>query len=220
MVLDTDREPRPRLGARGLPRILPDWPSCTDWPRTVRAPEVDFLRTLHARRSSIGREVGEEDLASLLRLGTMLRSRRFDGRFGEWESRTAPSAGGMHAVTLLVLPIGRGPTGIYDDARHCLLAPPNPESALEINRNSVGELCGATTGTTIQLLADGRRYAACYEDQSSLMWRDAGALVAVLALISTALSLHSVVLGRKGGDIAKAAGLGKWTAVGAIHIGA
>lgn len=82
------------------------------------------------------------------------------------------------------------------------------------------ELCGATTGTTIQLLADGRRYAACYEDQSSLMWRDAGALVAVLALISTALSLHSVVLGRKGGDIAKAAGLGKWTAVGAIHIGA
>lgn len=150
----------------------------------------------------------------------MLRSRRFDGRFGEWESRTAPSAGGMHAVTLLVLPIGRGPTGIYDDARHCLLAPPNPESALEINLNSVGKLCGATTGTTIQLLADGRRYAACYEDQSSLMWRDAGALVAVLALVSTALSLHSVVLGRKGGDIARAAGLGKWTAVGAIHIGA
>lgn len=219
MASDTEREPRPRLGARGIPRILPDWPSCTGWPRNVRTPEIDFLQILQARRSSIGREVDEADLASLLRLATMLRSRRIDGRFGEWESRSAPSAGGMHAIALLVLPIGSGPTGIYDDARHCLLAPPKPERALEMNRASVDRLCGAAAGTTIQLLADGPRYAACYENHSSLMWRDAGALVTVLALVSTVLGLRSVILGREGGDIAEATGLERWTAVGAIHLG-
>lgn len=218
--MDTDCEPRPRLGVRGISRVLPEWPSCTNWSRTIKAPEVDFLQTLHARRSRIGGAVSEEDLASLLRLGTMLRSRRFDGRFGEWESRSAPSAGGMHAIALLVLPIGAGPKGIYDDERHCLLIPPDPEPALEMNRVNVSDLCGADAGTTIQMLADGRRYAACYENPSSLMWRDAGALGAVLALVSTALSLNSVVLGRRGGGIAEAAGLGHWNAVGAIHISA
>lgn len=165
-------------------------------------------------------KMGEADLASLLRLGTMLRSRRLDGRFGEWESRAAPSAGGLHAIALLVLPMESGPTGIYDDARHRLLAPPDPARALVLNRASVAALCGARAGTTIQLLADGPRYAACYEDHCSLMWRDAGALVAILALVSTALDLNSVILGREGKDIAQAAGLERWTAVGAIHVGA
>ncbi len=149
----------------------------------------------------------------------MLRSRRQDGRYGEWESRAAPSAGGIHGISLMVLPMGEGPLGLYDDAGHRLLAPPAPDLVRERNRASVAELCGATAGTTIQLVVDEDRYAACYDDHSSLIWRDAGALLMVISLVSTGLSLKSVVLGREGRRVVDALEVGAWKGVGAIHLG-
>ncbi len=172
-----------------------------------------------ARRSGIGGDLEAVDLATVLRLSTMLRSRRQDGRFGAWESRTAPSAGGIHGVSLVALPLGSGPLGLYDDAKHRLLHPEDDAAVRERNRASVAMLCGATAGTTVQLVADASRYAACYDDHDSLMWRDAGALLAVLSLVSTSLGLRSVILGREGGRVVEVLDVPRWTAVGAIHLG-
>lgn len=220
MVSVTEEEPFPREGARGLPRRKPDWASATDWPRQVRTPEVDFLATVTARRSATGNAVTEHDLASLLRLATMLRTRRGDGRFGEWESRNAPSAGGLHAISLLVLPVSPGPVGLYDVASHRLLSPPEPGEAIRLNRESVLGLAGVSSGVTVQLVADIERYDACYTGFESLMWRDSGALLGLLAMIATALSLRSVILGRTGSDIVKMVDMGRnWKGVGAIHFG-
>lgn len=214
-------EPLPRVGARPAPASLPPWPLVTQWPKQVASPERDFLATLGARRSKAGAAVVVGDLAALLRHATMLRSRHGDGRFGTWESRSAPSAGGLHGIRLVVLAIEEdGPSGLYDDNHHGLRAPSSLHEPRELNRTSVSLLTGAGAGTTIQLIADRRRYDDAYENASSLMWRDAGALSATVALVATALSLRSVLLGRHGDDILRAGGIeAPWQGVGAVHIG-
>ncbi|KTE20559.1 hypothetical protein ATE67_09935 [Sphingopyxis sp. H050] len=51
------------------------------------------------------------------------------------------------------------------------------------------------------------------------MWRDAGALTAVVSLVATLLGLVSVPLGRHGDDIVLATQLGAgFVGVGGIHI--
>lgn len=163
----------------------------------------------------------ESWLAALLKHSTMLRSRAHDGRFGTWESRSAPAAGGLHAIAMLVLPLAAdAPAGFYDPDRHALLSSPSLAEAKVINRAEIVGLLGATGGTTVQFLADVSRYEACYCDPGSLVWRDAGALAAVVTLVATALSLRSVVIGRHGGPVARAADLpGSWLPVGGVHLG-
>lgn len=219
--MPTDREPLPRAGASPPAPYLPDWPLITDWPRRVRTPERDFVDVLNSRRSTTGGPVDERSLASLLRHSTMLRTRRSDGRFGTWESRSAPSSGGLHAIHLLCLPIGdEGRAGIYHLDRHGLLAPDRLDRARELNAASVLALTGATAGTTIQFIADQRRYEACYDAPQSLLWRDSGALAAVISLVATALDLVAIPLGRHGGDIVELAGLGpSLLGAGGIHLG-
>lgn len=219
--MDTDPEPSPRDLATAPPRMLPDWPAATNWPRQVLAPEMDFLAVLGARRSNLGDTVSEFELASVLRHSTMLRSRRSDGRFGTWESRASAAAGGLHAIALLVLPlVGDGPGGIYDPDRHALLSPPSIAEAVHVNRDNISMLLGSTGGATLQFVADRSRYNACYKNAASLIWRDAGGLAAVITLVATALSLRSVIIGRHGNPVVRAAGFTEnWVGVGGVHLG-
>lgn len=151
----------------------------------------------------------------------MLRERRFDGRFGVWESRSAPSAGGLHALHLLCLPIETGLTaGLYDPEVHALRAPHALEQARALNKKSVSEIVGAVGGTTLQFVADHRRYRACYNYSESLMWRDVGAITAIICLVATNLGLMSTPLGRHGIDVVGVVDFDDgFTAAGAIHLG-
>lgn len=214
-------EPEPRPDGLAPERLLPPWQLVTNWPRQVSAPAVDFLSVLNARRSRVGGPLGELELASVLRHSTMLRARRLDGRFGAWESRSAPAAGGLHGIALLALPCDATcVAGMYDDRRHGLVAPASLLEALRLNRDSVASIALATDGITLQLVADRSRYDACYSSPETLMWRDAGALCSIITLVATALSLASIVLGRRGDAITQAATLdAHWVGVGAVHIG-
>lgn len=169
----------------------------------------------------MGGPVSEEQLSSLLRHSTQLRSRNTNGRFGLWESRTAPAAGGLHALRIVALTgDGSARSGLYDDLSHGLRAPSDMADALCLNRENLVRLLGTSTGTTLQFVADGALYAACYENWSSLMWRDSGALCTILTLVATALSLNSVVLGHHGDNVVAAFGMSpEWIAAGAVHIG-
>lgn len=220
MAIHTDQEPLPRVEPAPVARRVPDWPMVSNWPRQVRAPAHDFLSTLHARRSRIGGSVEEEDLASLLRHSTLLRQRRFDGRFGAWESRSAPAAGGLHALHLLCLPFDKHDAcGLYDAEAHGLRAPNSLEDARALNKQSVAKIADAEKGTTLQIVADRHRYEGCYDHCDSLIWRDAGALTAVVSLVATLLGLVSVPLGRHGNDIVLATQLGVgFVGVGGIHV--
>jgi hypothetical protein len=216
----TDVEPRPRApGERAVSTL--ELSGTVALPRTVEAPSVDFFDVLARRRSRTGAATPVEQLASLLWHAMQLRERRFDGRFGLWESRTSPSAGGIHGIRLLVLPLeANEPAGVYDDVSHALgLCGCDPAAAKVLNGKSVADLTGATTGTTVQLLADPTLLAGCYENHETLLWRDAGAMIAILCLIAEALDLAAVPLGRCGTDIVRAFGLGNpFVGTGAVHL--
>lgn len=216
----TDGEPRPRCGGTRRRSTPPDWRQVASWPASSRGPDGRFVDVLASRRSSVGGPVDDASLASLLRHATRPRFVREDGRFGSWESRPSPSAGGLAAIRLLVLPIDpEKPGGLYDERGGSLLLGKGLEKARTLNAESVGLLASACAGTTIQLVADGESYNSCYENPETLLWRDAGALCATLALVATALSLRSVVLGRVGSDVVEAARLGAgWRAAGAVHV--
>ena len=210
-------ETAPRLGSEIRRTILPEWQTVTVWPRQIEAPRRDFFEVVGSRRSRTRGNLPDHKLSALLRHSTQLRERSGDGRFGTWESRTAPSAGGLHALRLLVL--SPGSYGLYDTDAHALRSAPDLSYALDLNRQSIAELTGAERGTTIPLIGDGRLYGGCYKGWETLMWRDSGALATILALVASALSLESVIVGRRGDDIVRAAGLhDDWVGAGAIHI--
>ncbi|MDF2811199.1 MAG: hypothetical protein K0S56_2230 [Microvirga sp.] len=212
-------EPAPRLGGEKRRSTMPDWPLVTEWSRLVGSADRDFFHVLGQRRSRVGGDLPEPTLAAVLRHATQLREARGDGRFGTWESRTAPSAGGLHALRLLVLGVGSDIAGLYDCDAHALRAPTDLSAARELNSRSVRELAGAEDGVTLQLVADARVYSDCYDAWETLMWRDAGAMAMVLSLVATALSAKAVILGRRGDDILFAAGVpGHWMGAGAIHV--
>ncbi len=222
MAIPTDAEPLPRAAA-DRPATTCDLHDLRPLPSHIETPACDFFDVLVSRRSRVGGSVPIKLLASLLWHATQLRERRFDGRFGQWESRPSPSAGGIHPIRLLVLPLDeRDEAGIYEDVEHSLgQIDRSAAAAIALNAISVKALTGALTGTTVQLVADPTRIAACYENHSSLLWRDAGAVTATLCLTAQALGLSAVPLGRHGTEIARAFGMPPPVlGMGAVHISA
>jgi hypothetical protein len=80
------------------------------------------------------------------------------------------------------------------------------------------ELCAKllpnTHATALVLIADQRRTQALYTNFSSLIWRDAGALLNLLALVATAYRLGFCPLGMLGNHVVNALALCPEQAVG------
>lgn len=191
-------------------------------PKEIDCPSARLLDVLARRRSRTGGTVSSNSLASLLWHTCQLRERRSDGRFGRWESRPCPSAGGIHAIRLLVLPLETmGDVGVYDDDVHALrLAAKAPDQAIALNAASVLNLTGAKLGVTLQFVADPSRLSDCYDNHETLLWRDAGAFSAMICLVAEALGMSSVTLGRHGTDIVRSFGIdAPLVGVGGVHLG-
>jgi len=184
----------------------------------VRTPDIGFFEVLGSRRSGVGGSLGIEDLSALLWHSTALRSRT-QGRFGlPAESRNSPSGGGLHPIKLLVLPLEDGIAGLYDDQQHGLM--PAGSAAVAVNRKSISTILGHVQGTTIQFAADRALLDACYDNAGSILWRDAGALVATMCLVATALGITACPIGRVGDDVVNAAGVMEgFVGAGAVHFG-
>ena len=222
MGTHTDREPRPRKKPRKWAAQQIDATGLFVLPRDVRTPESSFIDVLNARRSRIGGPLDVRDLSSLLWHSMLIRERNHDGRFGiPWESRSAPSSGGLHPIQVLCLPLENAePGGLYRARDHVVLDISGGPKACELNTVSVAELTGATAGTTLQFVADWSKLDACYEEAKSILWRDSGALAASVCLIATALELTAIPLGRLGTDIVRAAGISEpFVGAGAVHVG-
>ena len=221
MTTPIDAEPRPRPpGDR--PGTTFRFTRFAALPKEIDAPACGFFDVLGNRRSRAGGPVPIVKLGSLLWHASQLRERRFDGRFGQWESRNCPSAGGIHSIRLLVLPVDNSQAvGVYDSASHALgLTGRNPADAIALNASSVVALTDSTRGTTVQLLTNPARVAACYENYETLLWRDAGAMTATLCLVAEALGLAALPLGRHGTDVIHAFGMQDTViGLGAVHFG-
>ncbi|WP_445682729.1 nitroreductase family protein [Radicibacter daui] len=217
-----DIEPSPRsapLQAR-IDRKL-SYDEIFEFPTPRKLPSVDFSMVLENRRSLVGEAVSTDDLGDLL-FHTMRKRRGGIGRFGRpWEGRVAPSAGGLHPIKIVVVPLNNeDPAGFYCIEGHCLKRPTTTEIFYNRNAQSVEELTSATAGFALQFVADPDALTACYESWESLLWRDSGALAATISLIATAIGLVTVILGRTGRDlISEESWANGLIGAGAVYVG-
>ena len=217
-------EPEPRKPALSWTLSMPTSGARVALSRPGDRPKRSFFDVLRSRRSKLGnRAPTEGEISCLIWHSMLLRERRgASDCFLDWESRASPSAGGLHPIQALLLPIDGGtPVGFYDPLRHEIITLQNdPAPLIRANEYSVEKLCGARSGTTIQFVADWAKVQAAYMSGESLLWRDAGALVAIISLVAEACSLAATPLGRMGTELLPLAGLvdARWKAVGAIHI--
>jgi hypothetical protein len=111
--------------------------------------------------------------------------------------RPSPSAGAIHPIHLILALPGVAPFMRYDAIDHVLVETPTQLVASEVHRAMQGVL-PAPDATLVLLAAEVGKTAAKYEHPASLVWRDAGALLAVLGLSAHALGLGFCPLGVTG----------------------
>lgn len=216
-------DPRPRGEALSWKSI--DWPvrrNVTLRP-PVPAPSARFSDVSSSRRSQrwmTRPSVGQ--VLELLQLSSQLH--------GEWIFQTidrhnAPSvsAGGLHGIDIVFGP----PTGcarLFRFVRRSgrleelVLADPKQVVAL---RSVTRECLPDAEAMIVCLLADVSKYHAAYEFCESLIWRDSGALLQVIAMAAYALGLAACPLGPHGKQLLPALGLDaqRTMACGLIAIG-
>lgn len=187
-------------------------------------PGTPFTAVLEGRRSRLGQAVGWERLASLLWYGAGTRGAAPQGRAGvpiEW--RTSPAAGGLHGIHIVCLcPSAGEAVRLYQPRSHTFALLDCDPLAVQLgNQQLLSGVIGSREGATLRFVADTFKYAAAYEHPDSLILRDAGCLVAVLAMCAEALGLACCPLGFLGQDLVGAL---RWPgdrfrAVGGVQVG-
>ena len=195
------REPVPR------PRPIPyeEHRYATSGRRYLPVPEPPpamFWDVVGSRRSrrAFG-PLGEADLSAVLWHAAKTRLTRRDESGSLWQSRPTPSAGGVHPIDILVIdgaPNG-GRASLYRPVPHALddlrIA---DRDGFEAFLESVDSVLRRDRGTLLWFVAQFGRTASRYENPETLVWRDAGALLATIGLVSEALGLACCGVGATG----------------------
>lgn len=165
-------------------------------------PERSFIEVLQERRSR--RCFGQ---LSPMALSTLLwfSSKSWDsapvpGGF-RWQHRGVPSAGGRHPIHILVLPaIGRDSRAqVYDPTAHALLElNGSREHLISEFVESLNQIIPLGGGTVLWFIAEYPRTLCRYFDGESLVWRDAGALLAGISFLAEAMQLNCCAIGATG----------------------
>lgn len=217
----TDDEPRPRLPPLAATRSIFSGNGVHKLPAPQFLPDIGLSDVIAARRSAISGRVCQQQLGDLL-FHVMRERRRGPGRFGvPWVGRASPSAGGLHVLSVICLPLEENePIGLYDPSLHGLKLVKDPVLVRRANADSVSSLCSARAGTTLQFIADISFLEGCYENYNSLLWRDSGSLAMTICVVATSLGLTSVVLGRTGNNLLSCMDIGnRFVGAGAVHLG-
>lgn len=114
------------------------------------------------------------------------------------ELRPTPSAGAMHPIHILVHLAGGSNWSRYDSRRHGLVELLGSAEAFAGLEGQCHEVMPAVQATRLLLVAEPGKTCAKYQNGESLIWRDAGALLAVMAVIAEALGCTFCPLGITG----------------------
>jgi len=220
-VSPIDDEPRPRPLPLATTRATFSGHRIHKLPKPLFLPDVGLSDALAARRSAISGRASQQQLGDLL-FHVMRERCRGPGRFGvPWVGRASPSAGGLHVLSILCIPVEEDdPVGVYDASSHTLKLVQDPSPLRDANSDSVNSLCSAVAGTTLQFIADVEFLEGCYENGASLLWRDSGALAMTICMVATSLGMTSVVLGRVGSTLIDGVNFSdRFVGAGAVHLG-
>ncbi|MBU1297075.1 MAG: dehydrogenase [Gammaproteobacteria bacterium] len=114
------------------------------------------------------------------------------------EHRASPSAGAIHPIHVVI----KRPNDVF-----WWLYQPQTHSIAELRQESVKliglekhaeDVLKGDQAVKILFLAEPRKTSAKYQNSNSLVWRDAGAIIGVMALIATAMDLSFCPLGITG----------------------
>lgn len=197
-------EPRPR------DQVLPWQP--INWPvrRTIKLrsqsppPLSRFADVLLNRRSN--RQM------SHVPLGLVVELLRLCARtLGSWTYRgldrhqsPAISSGALHGLNLVLAPVSPYPRLFRYDRigdRLDALNVTHPDQVKALRRHVEECLPEAVNGVTVVLVADRAKYNAAYHEPETLIWRDSGALLQIIAMSANAFGLSSCPVGIHGDEI-------------------
>jgi hypothetical protein len=159
------------------------------------------LEVLHRRRSR--REFGRLPRAKLSAL--LWYSAKTLATFKEssgflWEHRPAPSAGGRHPIYIAVFEPRNEPVPVflYDAHRHALLELDVPHERTMRFISAIAAVVPTQSGSILWFIADRLRTLTRYSDGDSLIWRDAGSLLATISNAAEGLDLNCCAYGVTG----------------------
>lgn len=211
MSIPTESDPHPRVECDPRPSTL--WP--VRW--SLRCPPViapspqDFSTVIETRRSTRAiRPAPLRELVNLIAFATRPRFVR-EGDLLARSRRLSPSAGALHPIDVILVN-WRGMHRVmrYNMWEHQLeLLVVRDAQPLQNLAQKCVDVLPEARGTALILLACLPTVSAAYENPTSLLWRDAGALLQTLALTATAHRLAFCPLGILGGEIVQAIGFDK-----------
>lgn len=190
--------PSPRSSVRRHEPIK--WPAGSTLrlkqPQLSKGPTaVDLLRCRRTSRQFSGASPSE--LASWFELSCRVQQCQGSDLGFDLTRRPAPSAGAIHPIhVVLAWPDGSN-WHRYDAFDHALVSFASQVDPQAVHAQ-MQEVLQAPKATLVLLAAEVGRTEAKYEHAASLVWRDAGALLATMALAAQALSLAFCPLGVTG----------------------
>lgn len=161
-------------------------------------PLLEALSRRESRRE--GLRPSREEIAQLLWYSarTLWTAREESGFL--WQHRPSPSGGGRHPVDLLVCSSMIQPSlEVYDPLAHCLCRlEVADQDALVDFVNEVNAVLPVGDATILWFVAQFDRTMSKYKNGESLVWLDAGALLATVYLVAEALALACCAVGITG----------------------
>lgn len=161
---------------------------------------IDFFSVLGSRKSR--RQFGPlqtSKLESLLWFSSRTIEKSPPNQ-ARWEHRASPSAGGRHPIDVFVInrPSARNTLSLYDPVSHALAELAIPGTGLDAIVARIDNVLPIGKANVILFGAQYRRTLSKYQNAESLVWRDAGVLLATFSLVAEALSLNCCAFGITG----------------------
>lgn len=174
------------------------------------------------RRSAVGDPVDLNSVADLLWYAVGWKGYASCGRAGlpiAWA--TSPSSGGLQSVNVVCIADDGSAPRLYDPADHAFLTlRADNELVHTENRESVVSGTGLQSGCTLRFISDRSKILAAYDNVDSLVFRDAGAVLATICLCAEWLGLAACPLGFLGSAMLPLLDLpqDRFQAVGGVQI--
>ncbi|WP_455914661.1 nitroreductase family protein [Pseudomonas syringae] len=158
-----------------------------------------FFSVLDSRRSRRNfTPTSTADISALLWHSTRVLE-QFKSSYGfEIEMRPTPSGGAIHPIHIVI----KSPNDLngwkYDPLSHALIEIPDSNAVMESIAEHSDQLLSSSSASRLIFVAEPGKTFAKYHDGCSLIWRDAGAMLGILALVAEGLGLNFCALGITG----------------------
>jgi SagB-type dehydrogenase family enzyme len=165
-------------------------------------PDIPFQAVLASRQSRrTFNPLVQDDLNSLLWHSARALAVSSPSQSTRWQHRPTPSAGGRHPIDILIFDEQNQPRSVhlYQPEAHALAKLKDLDiSSMERLFVAVDEVVAPEQARILWFGAQFERTLSKYENGESLVWRDAGALLATLSFVAECLSLNCCAIGITG----------------------